>query len=191
MDALMVRWTTFATRDTAADAAVPTQPIAATLATDFDALYRRHYRDVYRFALGLTRSSDDAADVVAETFERAFRAWSGGSQSPERPQPWLLLTARRIATDRWRRARRLTSLLQLGRAREEDRPDETRTEFWLWFDAVSRVLSDRQRAVLLLRYQRDLTDADIATILGISESGVRSLVARAVAILRAHPELLR
>jgi DNA-directed RNA polymerase specialized sigma24 family protein len=44
--------------------------------------------------------------------------------------------------------------------------------------------------VLVLRYQRDLTDADIASVLGMSESGVRSLVARAVEALRAHPELL-
>ena len=68
---------------------------------------------------------------------------------------------------------------------------EARTEFWLWFDAVARALNGRQREVLLLRYQRDLTDAEIGSILGISESGVRSLVSRAIAVLREHEELLR
>ena len=42
----------------------------------------------------------------------------------------------------------------------------------------------------MLRYQRDLTDADIAVVMGLTESGVRSLAARALAALRAHPELL-
>ena len=186
----MARWSALATQDAQSHLTLSGQSEADALVSDFDALYRRHYRDVYRFALGLTRSPEDAADVAAETFERAFRAWSGGASTPERPQPWLLLAARRIATDRWRRARRLTSLLQGGRHGTDDRVDESRTEFWLWFDAVAKVLSDRQRAVLLLRYQRDLTDADIAHVLEISESGVRSLVARAIAVLRAHPELM-
>ncbi len=60
----------------------------------------------------------------------------------------------------------------------------------MWFEALAGVLSDRQREVLLLRYQSDLTDADIAMIMGLSQSGVRSLVARALATLRSHPELL-
>lgn len=165
-------------------------PAAAIAATGMESVYALHYRDVYRYVLGLTRSHDEADDVTAETFERAIRAWATSAALPERPLPWLLLTARRIATDRWRRARRLGLLIgALGR-RSTDRAEGDRTEFWLWFDAVARVLSDRQREVLVLRYQRDLTDTDIAAILGITPSGVRSLVARALAVLRAHPELL-
>jgi RNA polymerase sigma factor (sigma-70 family) len=56
---------------------------------------------------------------------------------------------------------------------------------------VSAALTARQREALVLRHQRDLTDADIARIMGISESGVRSLVARALEVLRDHPELIR
>jgi RNA polymerase sigma-70 factor (ECF subfamily) len=168
---------------------VPTQPTRVP-AAGFEALYTLHYRDVYRYLLGLTRSRDEADDIAAETFERAFRAWIGGYGPLERPLPWLLLTARRVATDRWRRARRFAKLLQGPGARQTDLAGIGRTEFWLWFDAVAKVLSDRQREVLLLRYRRDLTDSDIASIMGISESGVRSLVARALAVLRAHPELL-
>jgi RNA polymerase sigma factor (sigma-70 family) len=184
----MTRWLVQA-QDTEAEVASRRSSEAAVVA-DFEAIYRLHHRSVYRFALGLTRSHEDAADIAAEAFERAFRAWSGAARSPDRPLPWLLLAARRIATDRWRRARRLARLWQRKAERSSDGNGATRTEFWLWFDAVALVLSDRQREVLLLRYQRDLTDADIAKVLGISESGVRSLVGRAIAVLRAHPELL-
>jgi RNA polymerase sigma-70 factor (ECF subfamily) len=158
----------------------------------FEVLYERHYRDVYRYVLGLTRSRDDADDVSAETFERAYAATLAGRGPGDRPVPWLLLTARRIVTDRWRRVRRLMRVESRARVRQID-PDagESRTEFWLWFDAMSRALSDRQREVLLLRYQRDLTDDDIALVMGLTPSGVRSLVARALAVLRDHPELLR
>lgn len=146
-----------------------------------------HHRDVYRYVLALTRSAADADEVTAEVFERALRTWPA---EPERVEAWLLLTARRIATDRWRRARRLVTVLSRVRAGDRTDAGEGRAEFWAWFDAVSRVLTDRQREALVLRYQRDLTDADIASILGLSESGVRSLIARALETLRAHPELL-
>ncbi|MEO8230379.1 MAG: sigma factor-like helix-turn-helix DNA-binding protein [Chloroflexota bacterium] len=102
----------------------------------------------------------------------------------------MLLTARRIATDRWRRARRWAQIVLGLRSDEQGDAGERQTEFWVWFDQVSRLLTDRQREVLLLRYQRDLGDADIGRIMGISESGVRSLAARALDVLRAHPELL-
>ena len=75
-------------------------------------------------------------------------------------------------------------------AHEPSREAETgRTEFWLWFERFARELSQRQREVLILRYQRDLDDDQIGEILGISASAVRSLVARACAALRHNPEI--
>ena len=157
-------------------------------AIGFERVYAAHYRDVFRYVLGLTRSSVDAEDITADAFERAFRHWS---DVPDRPVPWLLLTARHIATDRWRRARRLAQLVLARRSAPEDGASELREpEFVEWFDSLAKVLTARQREVLVLRYQRDLTDADIGAVMGLSESGVRSLSARALAVLRSHPELL-
>jgi RNA polymerase sigma factor (sigma-70 family) len=157
---------------------------------EFASLYERHYRDVFRYVLALVRSLDEAEDITAEAFERAYRAWAADGFPGERGLPWLLLTARRIATDRWRRLGRRTRALREVRPRHQAGMSQERTEFWLWFDALARALTDRQREVLVLRYQRDLDDADIALVMGLSESGVRSLVARALECLRAHPELL-
>jgi RNA polymerase sigma-70 factor (ECF subfamily) len=165
---------------------VAQRPVPAITAI-VERAYAAHYRDVYRYVLALTRSAADADEVTAEVFERALRSWRA---EPERVEAWLLLTARRLATDRWRRARRLLAILPRLTASGRTDAGEAQTEFWTWFDALSRVLTDRQREVLVLRYHRDLTDADIAVVLGISESGVRSLVARALDALRAHPELL-
>jgi RNA polymerase sigma factor (sigma-70 family) len=163
---------------------VPVQRVES-IAPDFEAIYVRHYADVSRYILALTRSRDETEEVVAETFARAFRAWSPATP-PDRPLPWLLLTARRIATDRWRRARRRV----LDLAGHSSRDEFERTEFWLWFDQLAVVLSARQREVLLLRYKRDLSDEEIGRVMGLTGAGVRSLVARALAVLRAHPDLL-
>jgi RNA polymerase sigma factor (sigma-70 family) len=160
---------------------------------EFTAVYARLHRDVFRYCLVLTRSVEDAEDVAGETFERGLRAWRFGRAAAGQPLPWLLLIARRIVIDRARR-RRLLRWLPLSAApavRAAAPLEAERIEFWLWFDRLSDALTSRQREVLLLRYQSDLTDAEIGRILGLSEPGVRSLASRAISSLRQHPELLR
>jgi RNA polymerase sigma-70 factor (sigma-E family) len=59
-------------------------------------------------------------------------------------------------------------------------------------DAAWRMLAalpHRQRAVLVLRYYVDFTDAEIARTLSCRVGTVRSLAARAFASLREHPAL--
>jgi RNA polymerase sigma-70 factor (ECF subfamily) len=174
------------TRD---DLVVPAQAPSKT-SVDWEALYGRHSRDVNRYLLALTRDPEDAADLTAEAFERALRASARGAFPVDRALPWLLLVARRLAISRWRRARRLAVAVRRLPSRLGPSTEQERSEFLLWLDAITAVLSQRQREVLLLRYHVDLADNEIAEILGITESGVRSLVARAAASLRAHEELL-
>ena len=160
----------------------------------FEALYRQRYRDVYRYALMMLRRPEDAEDVAGETFHRAYTAWGSGHGPSGQALPWLLLITRRLVIDKARR-HRLISWLPLGGQNPAHEPadagDTGRTEFWLWFERFARELPDRQREVLILRYQRDLDDEAIGEILGLSASGVRSLVARACATLRRNPEIWR
>jgi RNA polymerase sigma factor (sigma-70 family) len=160
----------------------------------FESLYRARYRDVFRYSLLMLRSSEDAEDVAAEAFHRAYAAWQSGHGPTGQPLPWLLLIARRLVIDKTRR-RRLISWLPLGGLNPAHEPmdpaDTGRTEFWLWFERFARELPDRQREVMILRYQRDLDDESIGAILGLSASGVRSLVSRACATLRRNPEIWR
>jgi RNA polymerase sigma factor (sigma-70 family) len=164
-------------------------------AESFETLYREHYRDVYRYVLLSLRRPDDVDDIVADTFDRAFAAWRSGHGPAGRALPWLIVIARRILVDRWRRNRLLRWLpLPGGSGQPEPRDsaegaDRDRTEFWLWLDRLADALPDRQREVVFLRYQRDLSDEDIGEILGLSSSGVRTLASRALAALRQHPEI--
>lgn len=172
--------------------------------SSFEEAYRTHYRDVFRHMILATRGRDDVEEIVAETFSRAFAAWRIGQGPAGRALPWLLVIARRIATDRWRR-RRLISWVPLPESMRHraTRPErrgtwsepqstdrgEREAEFWMWLDALSRALPVRQRDVIFLRYQRDLTDTEIGEVLGLSASGVRTLASRALHGLRNHPEL--
>jgi RNA polymerase sigma factor (sigma-70 family) len=167
------------------------EPAARSLS--FEAVYRDHYRDLYRYVLLRTGRPSDAEDLVADTFDRAFVAWQDGRGPAGRALPWLIVIARRIIVDRSRRARLIRWLpLEVG-GRERPIADPSdpagRAEFWLWLGQLTAVLPERQREAILLRYQRDLTDEDIGEVLGLSASGVRTLVSRALATLREHPEM--
>lgn len=160
----------------------------------FESIYRRHERDVARYLALLLRDVDDAEDVAADVFERSFRAWRDGRGPAGVALPWLLTIARRLAFNRLRR-RRLVAWLPLrdrgaASARTAEGDAES-TEFWLWLDALASALPERQREVVFLRYRRQLSDEEIGEVIGLTASGVRSLAARALAGLRAHPELWR
>jgi RNA polymerase sigma factor (sigma-70 family) len=162
-------------------------------AASFGALYRQRYRDVYRYALLMLRSAEEAEDVTADAFQRAYAAWHSGHGPEGQALPWLLIT-RRLVIDKTRR-RRLLSWLPLASVQPTHEPaveaETGRTEFWIWFERFARELPARQREVLILRYQHDLDDAAIGEILGLSTSGVRSLLGRACATLRRNPEIWR
>jgi RNA polymerase sigma factor (sigma-70 family) len=165
------------------------QPVEPEPAT-FEDVYIAHHRDVLRYAALMLRDPDEAADAAAEAFTRAFGAWSTNHGPSGRVLPWLLLITRRVVVDRWRR-RRLISWLPILDGATLAAPDRTAdSDFWLWLDRLAEALPERQREVIFLRYRRDLTDDEIGQVMGLSASGVRSLLARAIRALRKHPELL-
>ncbi|MGD0861492.1 MAG: sigma-70 family RNA polymerase sigma factor [Candidatus Limnocylindrales bacterium] len=160
---------------------------------EFQRIYRETWPDVFRYAWLLLRHREDAEDVSAEAFRRAMESWIDGRGPRGDVLPWLLLITSRVAIDRHRR-RRLIGWLPLERAPEpEDASEEAafrRSEVWIWFDQLCRVLPAQQRDALLLRFQFDLCDADAATVLGTSVANVRTRVSRGLATLRERPEVM-
>lgn len=85
----------------------------------FEELYDGHRLDVYRYLRAWGSSEDEAADLTASTFERAYRALST-SRPPEASRVWLVRIARNLAIDAARRrdaASRGPALLAAERGR--------------------------------------------------------------------------
>src|SRR5215470_14794305 len=80
---------------------------------DFDALYRGHVGDVYRYSLSVVRDPQDAEDVTQTTFLNAYRSFTG---PPRKPQAWLLTIARNVCFERYRRAQRRPRFVPLQEA---------------------------------------------------------------------------
>src|SRR5512143_2349811 len=69
--------------------------MVAPEAHDFEALVAECQEPVMRYLLARTRSSAETAELLQETFVRAYCALAKGD-SPRRPLPWLLAIARNV-----------------------------------------------------------------------------------------------
>ena len=98
-----------------------------TAAEPFEALYLRHRTAVYRYARSRSATDDDAADLTALTFERAFVAYGRYRESGGGVLAWLFRIARNAAIDEARHRRLATEREPLfAQASADDPPDELR-----------------------------------------------------------------
>lgn len=163
--------------------------VAHTRAGQHDAygeLVRRHQTAVYNIAYRLVGERETALDLAQETFLRAFRALA--SFDCARPfAPWLYRIATNTALNWLERQRVPTVSLDSDAEEEREIPDESNTpeRAVLLAEQGARVrramlaLPPRQRAVIELRHFQDLSYEEIATMLNIPLSDVKSDLFRA------------
>ena len=130
---------------------------------------------VYRFALALTNDLTEADDVAQEAFLRLWRSKSTIDWSAP-PIGWLLVTARRIAFDRFRRLARELRLRPAPAAPAGLDPG-TIEAFIDLRDQLAR-LTAVERAAILMTAAAGLTTAETGAALGISEGAVRAAASR-------------
>jgi len=150
---------------------------------DFSAFVAASSRRLLRGAYLITGDLEEAQDLLQTALERAYRRWPSvrRSEVPEAYVRRILVTA---ATDRWRVRRVKTVALDEDRLpAQEDKGLEGVVARGALLACV-RQLPVRQRAVLVLRYFDDLTEAETARLLGCSVGTVKSQHARAIARLR-------
>lgn len=144
--------------------------LAAGESTSFDAFYRREHRPLLRLAWTLTGRRDLGEELVQETMLTVHRRWPvvRTYESPGAFARRVLLNDATSAARRRKAERaaltRAGSMPAVGPA--EPPPDEG---FW----RALRVLPKRQAQVVALHYLEDRPVAEIASVLGISESTVK------------------
>jgi RNA polymerase sigma-70 factor (ECF subfamily) len=140
---------------------------------------------VYRFALALTNDLTDADDVAQEAFVRLWRSRATIDWSAP-PIGWLLVAARRVAFDRFRRIAR--ELRLRPRPSTPIGLDTATIEGFVDLRGQLAGLSATERAAVLLAAVEGLTTAEIGAALGISEGAVRAAASRGRAKLGVDRE---
>ncbi len=167
---------------------VAATPPAAQDATElaFDRLYRSSRDDVYAYVAGLLRDRAAAEEVVATAFERAYRKRSRFDSRRGEPRAWLFGIARNAALDELRRRGRQAELAAEPEDLDAAPADEgaEAAERRLALNAGLARLAPRDRELIALKYFAGLANAEIATVLAISESNAGTRLHRAVTKLR-------
>lgn len=160
----------------------------------FEELYHATYRQVLAYCRRRTRSSADADDAAAATFTVAWQRVET-VLGAEYPLAWLYAVAYRTLSNQRRageRRHRLRIRLRgLGTVPTEtpDRIVESATDVQQAFLALSQLPSRDQELIRLAAFE-NLTYAEMAAVMGTSESSVRSRLYRARGRLRASYEQL-
>jgi RNA polymerase sigma-70 factor (sigma-E family) len=156
-----------------------------------DAAEREDFRDfvvarspaLLRTAYLMTGSRADAEDLLQTSLAKAYLAW-GRIRDREAREAYVRRTMANTATSWWRRKR-------LAQVPLESAPEPVATgtapgardlhdALWVALAGLPR----RARAMVVLRYYEDMTEPEVAHLLGVSVGTVKSTVSRALARLR-------
>ncbi|MGE5828870.1 MAG: SigE family RNA polymerase sigma factor [Micromonosporaceae bacterium] len=160
-----------------------------TAQAEFDAFVRSRTPALLRSACLLTGDQHLAEDLVQAALARCHRSWTrlrdtGNAEAYTRRVMYHLQVAW------WRRSRVAESLSAQPPERAGAGDHAAATVVWLTLRPALLRLTARQRAVLVLRFFEDRTEAEAADLLGVTLGTVKSQTAKALARLRAvAPEL--
>jgi RNA polymerase sigma-70 factor (ECF subfamily) len=156
-------------------------------ADGFEALFRECAGDVHGYLISLLRDRSAAEDVTALAFERLYRSRARLDRRRGSPRAWLFAIARNAALDELRQRRRASGYqADAGRATEPPAGDEAfeQAERRMVVATALATLPLRERELVLLKFHGQLTNAELAHTLGISESNVGTRLHRALTHMR-------
>ncbi|HEU0025074.1 MAG TPA: sigma-70 family RNA polymerase sigma factor [Thermoleophilaceae bacterium] len=152
----------------------------------FAALYKRCLPRVYGYVASLLRDRSAAEAVTAQAFERAFRKRTSYRATRGTPEAWLFGIARNAALDELRRRKRQAPLDVDQEDRTLPEPEE-QADLALRRDVVRAalgMLDPRERDLVALKFAGGLSNAEIAQVLGTTESNAGTRLHRTVTKLR-------
>ena len=178
-------------RQIAASAARPAEEPGPAAAAEWDvdravsALYSEHYRSLVRLAALLVRDVATAEEVVQDSFVAMHGGWSRIRDTDK-----ALSYLRQTVVNRSRTILRHRAVVDRNAPKPApDMPSAEHGAIALLersaVVAALRTLPPRQREALVLRYYGNLSEAEIAGAMGISQGAVKSHTARAMIALRA------
>ena len=177
-------------RATARPAARGTQTLTYP---SFSSYVRARQPVLLRTARSLTANPCDAEDLLQTALTKTYVAWER-IEDHRALDGYVRRALLNTRTSQWRK-RKVDEFAceelpepEPGGGAEEDPAERQALHDAMW-RAIAK-LPDRQRAMVVLRYYEDLSEAQTAEVLGVSVGTVKSAVSRALGKLREDPELV-
>ena len=167
-----------------------TETLAATrtpreAGAEFEELYRETRDALYAYVAGLLRDRQAAEDVTAQAFERAYRRRRSFNPRRGTRRAWLFGIARNAAIDELRRRSRQAELV--ADPADESAPPEQGAEEAFQRAALRSAIASltaRERELVALKFFAGLTNPELASVIGVSETNAGTRLHRVIEKLR-------
>ncbi|KOG64236.1 RNA polymerase sigma factor [Streptomyces griseoflavus] len=169
---------------------VCTSASSAAVFPSFSSYVRARGPVLLRTARSLTANPSDAEDLLQTALAKTFVAWER-IEDHRALDGYVRRALLNTRTSQWRK-RKVDEFACEEIPEPDPVPAPDPAEAQVLRDAMWRAvlrLPARQRAMVVLRYYEDLSEAQTAEVLGVSVGTVKSAVSRALAKLREDPEL--
>lgn len=173
----------------AASATAAGHPTHAPYAS-FSSYVRARGPVLLRTARSLTANPCDAEDLLQTALAKTYVAWER-IEDHRALDGYVRRALLNTRTSQWRKRKvdefACEELPEQGGIAAPDPAEQQSLHDAMWRAVLK--LPDRQRAMVVLRYYEDLSEAQTAEVLGVSIGTVKSAVSRALGKLREDPEL--
>jgi RNA polymerase sigma-70 factor (ECF subfamily) len=153
---------------------------------DFEAVYQNELPRAYNFFRYQLGDDHLAEDLTAATFEKAWRHRQRYQKDLASFSIWLFTIARRVAADHYRKGRNTISQDEASLVSDKHGVEELvqkHADFAFPATLLAR-LAEHERELVALKYGAGLTNRAIASISGLSESNVSTILHRVTQKLR-------
>ncbi|MBZ6196557.1 SigE family RNA polymerase sigma factor [Streptomyces olivaceus] len=178
----------------AATALAPASAAAGTQTfpyTSFSSYVKARQPVLLRTARSLTANPSDAEDLLQTALTKTYVAWER-IEDHRALDGYVRRALLNTRTSQWRKRKvdefACDELPEPEPVAAGDDPAERQALHDAMWRAITK-LPARQRAMVVLRYYEDLSEAQTAEVLGVSVGTVKSAVSRALGKLREDPEL--
>ena len=154
---------------------------------EFRDFMRGRWSAMVRLAYTLTGDQGHAEDIAQAAFSSAYSAWGRVRRAGD-PDAYVRAIVIHENSKRFRK-QRVREDLRAAVPERGTGADDSLADRAALHDALSR-LGPRQRAVVVLRFWMDMSEAETAAALGCSVGTVKSQASRALAALRGSAELM-
>lgn len=140
----------------------------------FEQVYSYYYQSLFLYAYSLTQNKEDAEDLVANAFVKAFFSYKDGNL-----KAWLYVVLKNEYYTLYKKKKRFVDEGKIELENFADKQDvfkeiiDNEKKEWLYRKIYQ--LEEKEREVILLSIESELKDQEIAEIMDISIDNVRVL----------------
>ena len=147
-------------------------------------IYEHYSPKLYRYAMRLLGDVNLAEDCVADTFSRFLQALKRGGGPKQHLQAYLYRVAHNWVVDHYRRSQPVSLNEQINLRSEGDLAQSVAYKLESErMRAALRLLTNEQRQVIVLKYLEELSNREVAKIMGKTVGAIKAMQHRALASL--------